>query len=300
SVVVQPSGVTTFQTSLARGGAYLLKASGTLNVGGTAVDAEFAGFDATGNGAMDIVAGIDVGVDVGLLEVHPMNHYTVVPSGPGRMKWYGSHRADHTYYMWITGAGAPLTLKLAAPAGSPGQGASGISVSIFELAAPSPATFQPMPGPMPPSPAAPKIGKGALETVYVPVTKTIVHGTVTTDKAAVYLLQASGAAICGGGGLSMGDADYMDWTAAGAGFNDGEAGVDFGLGVDELNVGQGAGVIGGGYGHRLKGWGPFRNDHIYFMLYAGTGNPLSFVYWDSGYGDNSTTQALAVNVFPLP
>jgi hypothetical protein len=61
---------------------------------------------------MDLMGTTDVGIDVGRLQPHPMNHTTMVPDGPGRMKWYGAFRTDHTYYMWLTGAGMPLTLKL--------------------------------------------------------------------------------------------------------------------------------------------------------------------------------------------
>jgi hypothetical protein len=36
------------------------------------------------------------------------------------------------------------------------------------------------------------------------------------------------------------------------------------------------------------------------MLYAGTGMPIQFLYYDSGYGDNSATDALQVAIFPVP
>ena len=99
----------------------------------------------------------------------------------------------------------------------------------------------------------------------------------------------------GGGGLKMGDADYMDWTADGTNKNEGEGGVDFGIGVDEPLVGKGVGP-----NPRLRWWGPWRADHIYYMLFVGTGKPISFTYHDTGYGDNSKTDALTVKVFAAP
>jgi hypothetical protein len=36
------------------------------------------------------------------------------------------------------------------------------------------------------------------------------------------------------------------------------------------------------------------------MLFAGTGNTIAFYYYDSGYGDNSTTDKLTVEIFSVP
>jgi hypothetical protein len=36
------------------------------------------------------------------------------------------------------------------------------------------------------------------------------------------------------------------------------------------------------------------------MLYTGTGNPISFFYVDSNYGDNSATDTLTINIFQTP
>jgi hypothetical protein len=284
-----------FKTSLPQGSLYLLKAVGSVDVGGQQVDAEYVAAP-NGSGAMDSMGTTDVGIDVGRLQPHPMNHTTMVPDGPGRIKWYGAFRSDHTYYMWLTGAGMPLTLKLVTGAGG---GTGSITVSLFELGSPPPATWTPNSAPMPSSPPPPQIGRDAIDTIYVPVTKTATMGKVATSATAVYLLQASSAAICGGGGLHMGDAEYMDWSAAGTGFNDGEATADFGIGVDEPTP-MGPPAVGSTYIHRKNWWGPFRNDHVYYMLYAGTGKPITFYYYDSGYGDNSPTQTLPVQVFPVP
>jgi hypothetical protein len=242
-----------------------------------------------------------VGIDVGLLELHPMNHTTMVPPGPGRMKWFGTFRSDHVYYLWVAGAGKPLALKLVT-SGTAGAGA--IAVSLFELGPAPPAVYSSMPSPAPPPPAPPKIGTSALETVQVPLTKTVVAGHVATDKNAVYLLQASSVAQVSRGTVTptqqhMGDAEYMDWPADGSKFNDGECGADFGIGVDEVS-GPAPCSGGAAYVHRMKWWGPYRNDHVYYMLYNGTGNPISFLYYDSGYGDNSMTDTVTVGIFPVP
>jgi hypothetical protein len=53
-------------------------------------------------------------------------------------------------------------------------------------------------------------------------------------------------------------------------------------------------------GLRAHWWGPYRNDHICFMVYTGTGKPISFLCFDSGYGDNTATDTITVSVFPAP
>jgi hypothetical protein len=220
------------------------------------------------------------------------------------MKWYGGgFRADHTYYMWVTGAGKALTLKLLKS--SPAAGTGSIEVGLYELGAAPPALYQYAPSPAPAAPPPPKIGREALETIQVPLTKTVVTGKLATDKGAIYLLQASGAAQVSRGEvippdhLHAGDAQYMDWPATGTRFNDGECGAEFGIGVDET---AGPAPCTGGivYTHRMNWWGPYRNDHIYYMLLAGTGKPISFLYYDSGYGDNTMTDTLTVKLFALP
>jgi hypothetical protein len=122
---------------------------------------------------------------------------------------------------------------------------------------------------------------------------------LVTQLGVIYLLQASGAGGVGGGGLKLGDADYMDWTADGTGKNEGEAGIDFGVGVDEPVVPM-KGATGGSYVPRRNWWGPWRMDHIYYLLFVGTGKPIALAYHDTGYGDNSKTDALTVKVFATP
>ncbi|HVZ87021.1 MAG TPA: hypothetical protein VHG72_08630 [Polyangia bacterium] len=282
-------GSVSFTTSLAQGALYLLKAAGSVSVGNQLQDAEFAS-GPDGTGAMDIVGGTDVGIDVGLLQIHPPMGGSTVLLGPGRMKWNGSFRTDHTYYMLVTGAGKPLTLKLV----TSGVASSGqIAVSLFLLAPTPPATDKPTPGPMPPAPAPPNIGTKVLETVQVPAVKTVIKSPQAGVSNTVYLLQASGGVRCGGGGLGLGDAEYDDWGATGAGANNDDGPCDFGVGVDEATTNTCAGL-------RAHWWGPYRNDHIYFMIYTGSGNPISFLYFDSGYGDNTATDTITVSVFPAP
>ena len=115
---------------------------------------------------------------------------------------------------------------------------------------------------------------------------------MTTSNSMVYLLQASGSGKVGGGGLGRGDAEYMDYKADGSGAEDiGDHNIDYGLGVDEADPRKSP---------RQNWWGPFRLDHIYYMLFVGTGQPIHFHYYDSVYSDNSPTDRLTVNVFPVP
>ena len=237
SLQVPASGdAVTFKTSLDQGQLFLLKATGAVEIGGQHIDAEYGGFDPSGAGAGDMMGTVDVGIDVGLKQIHAAKGRTEVAPGPGRMKWFGGFSGEHAYYMTVTGAGAPLSLKLAKPA--TGTGTGGLTVALLRL-----------------SPTPDGIGE-PLDTTMVPLVKTKVMTKVTTEKDCIYLLQAAGAGTCGGANLKMGDAEFMDWKADGAGKNEGEGGVDFGIGVDEPDVGKGV-----GHDPRLRWWGPWRLDH---------------------------------------
>jgi len=87
--------------NLDNGELFLLKATGVVDIGTDKLDAEYGGF-AAGAG-QDIVGAIDVGIDVGFKVERTPNGTTA-----GRKKWFGGYRADHTYYVIVTGAGAPL------------------------------------------------------------------------------------------------------------------------------------------------------------------------------------------------
>jgi hypothetical protein len=118
----------TMKTALTSGAIYLLEATGSADVGGKKQDAEYQAAD-DGTGAADQVGDRDVGIDTGLLQPHAMNHTSKVPDGPGRLKWYGAFRADHTYHALVTGSGKALTLELLAAA--TGTGAN--DVALYEL-----------------------------------------------------------------------------------------------------------------------------------------------------------------------
>jgi len=267
SILVPTGGASVAsKTLLDSGELFLLKATGVVDTGSDQLDAEYGGFAAGGTG-QDLESGIDVGVDTGF-------KLERVPAGTtaGRKKWFGSYRSDHTYYQIVTGTGAAMSLKMVAPAGTTGTGS--ITVSILRL-----------------SPSPPNL-PGLLDTFKAPVTNQTVHSTLTTATSVVYLLQASGSGKCGGNNLGLGDADWMDWDVNGVGKEDiGDNNVDYGLGVDEANT---------AVTPRLRWWGPWRKDHTYYMLFAGTGNHIAFYYYDSGYGDNSTTDKLTVEIFSVP
>jgi hypothetical protein len=259
------------KTLLDPGELFLLEATGTVDLGTSLADAEFGGFMAAGTGGtgQDLVAGTDVGVDVGIKVERVPNGATA-----GRKKWFGAFRADHTYYMTVTGAGAALTMKLSLPStAGPGTGTGNIAVSIMRLS------------PVP-------VVTAVLETLEVPVIKQTVQTTMAPALGTVYLLQMAGSGKTGGSNLGMGDADWMDWNADGVGKEDiGDNNVDYGVGVDEADP---------AVSPRVRWWGPWRKDHTYYMLYAGTGSPIGFTYYDSGYGDNSATDQLTLHVFAVP
>jgi hypothetical protein len=340
SISVTAGAAATFTTSLQKDATYLLKAAGSLTlgnavgnaVGNQRVDAEFA--FAPGGAGSDVVGGVDVGIDVGLLWPNRPTRYIQTPPGPSRMKWNplpqvdamnnvtpgALFRADTPYYMIVIGNGQPLSLNMVLP---PMASASGsITVSLYALSPAPPAMYILAHSTMPKPPAPPKICGAVLDSIDVSVlTPAVVTSKYPTNAGKMYLLQASGTAPTGSADLGDGDAEYMsfgsvnDATAAYPlfnGYNDGEACADFGLGVDELTVSHchmNTMCI-----HRKNWWGTvgiarnstttyssptYRNDHVYYMIYAGTGKPISFVYFDSGYGDNQPFDILA-RIFPLP
>ncbi len=190
-----------------------------------------------------------------------------------RKRWFGGPRPDHIYYMIVAGTGHPLTLRFSTNEARSASGA--VTVSLFRLSAAA----------LPPP----------LEALSVPVMDRKVPTLLTTRPSAVYLLQCSGSGRVGGGGLGQGDAEYMDYKADGAGAVDiGDANTDYGLGVDEADQ---------SISPRLHKWvGPWRADHTYYQLFEGTGRPIQFFFYDvkGGYGDNSPTDTLKVNVFSAP
>jgi hypothetical protein len=215
------------------------------------------------------VGGTDVGIDNGMKELILPGAGSAPPVvGPNRMKWFGPARADHTYYMVVIGAGAPVTLKLVGPAGAAGSGR--ISVSIFRL-----------------TPVADGIGKAA-ETVMVAFKPKTATETSLLKPAAgsVYLLRAFGESQVGGPG-NNGDAEFDDYKS-GTSANEGEGGKDFGICVDEPCATK-----------RARKWGPYRKDHDYYLLYAGNGMPINFAYCDTGsYGDNAG--GMPVEIYAVP
>ena len=268
SVSVSGGGANvTFKTSLVNGELYLLKAFGTVGVGTDQMDAEFGGFGA-GGAAKDTINGVDVGIDIGTQKLRQ--------NKTGREKWAGPYNPNHVYYMLVTGTGIPLTLKLvksgtAAAAGS-------ITAALVRL-----------------SPYPPQIAAQPLDSVFVPVIRQIVHTTFKPAKSAVYLLQCSGQGHAGGNNAGMGDADYMDYdSTTGAGAEDiGDCNTDYGVGIDDT-------ICKCNMTPRMYWWGPWRKDRFYYTLYTGTGNPITILFFDSGYGDNSTTAKLKVKVYSAP
>ena len=268
SIEVPASGVAaTFKTSLVKGELYLLKAIGTVSVGSDQVDAEFGGFGA-GQAGKDTLGGVDVGIDIGT--------QTLRFGKTGREKWFGAYNPGHVYYMIVTGTGIPLSLKLVKSGTAAASGA--ITVAMVRLS------------PYPPSLAAP------LDSLPIPVTKTIVHTKMKPLQSKVYLLQCSGQGKVGGARAGMGDADYMDYdSTTGVGAVDvGDNNTDYGVGVDDSTITHTNPAT-----PRRYWWGPWRKDRFYYTLYTGTGNPIAFMFFDVGYGDN-VSSAIKVRVFEVP
>jgi hypothetical protein len=267
SVHVGTGKAVRLKTSLEAGQLFMLKASGSVQVGGDRVDADGSGSGAAqpGQDSPDGVAVTDIGAD-GAVPAQK----TEAQAAPNH--WVTG--SDHTDYMLVSGTGTPLSFRFLAPRNQTGKGA--ITISVFRLS-PAPALL--------PTP---------IETIQVPVLDRSVATSLTTRLGALYLLQASGSGKVGGGGLGQGDAEFMDYKADGTGAVDiGDAHTDYGLGVDEADQ---------SVSPRLHKWGAWRQDHTYYLLFAGTGQPIHFFFYDvkGGYGDNSATDTLTVKIFPVP
>lgn len=249
---------------------YLIKASGSIDFGVAKIDAEYDFFSGIGK---DSAGGADVGVDFG---VRTPRIAKLVPPLVGRMHWVGPYRADHTYYVVVNGEGQPMSLKLLRGGNGPGSG--NITVSVMKL---SPTN---------------SLGK-ELDTTWAHTGKDSVHSHLATTLGTQYILQCDGQGHVGGARLAMGDADYMDYDANGVGRLDvGDVNTDYGLGVDEIYPGTKANTLT----PRKRWWGNFRKDHIYYMVFTGTGHTIDYIYYDSGYGDNLASDHLTVRVFAAP
>ena len=270
TVQIQANGnPVTFKTSLDSGQVFLLKACGALQFGAYALDAEYGSFS-QGASIKDSVGTTDIGINIGVKFPRVLSGVT-----EGRMRWFGPYNTSHIYYMSVSGSGKPLTLTIVkADSTTPIGGA--ITVSMVRLS-PFPQTFSTQ-----------------LDSLQAPLTRTIVYSHLSPSKPAIYLLSCAGEGKVGGSGLGYGDAEYDDYTdTPGSSSEDvGDAGIDYGIGVDDTNV---TSTI-----PRSYWWGPWRLDHTYYMLYAGTGKPISFLYFDSNYGDNSTTVKLTVRLYSTP
>jgi hypothetical protein len=278
TVELRGGGTASFRAPLEDGALYLLRAAGTVHGAGGWQDAEYAGTDGDPWGGADVVGHADVGVDVGLKQVLPASGRKPAPPSEQRLKWFEPFRSDHVYHLLVTGQGRALTLRLVTAEDLPPPGEGVITVSLTRL-----------------SPAPPALGV-PLETVRVPAReKVTVRSRLVAEAGRVYLLQAAGE-VQVGGPRHMGDAEFHDYKADGRGYNEGEGGVDFGVGVDDP-------VIGLGHDPRARKWGPYRRDHTYYLLYRGQGAPLVLNYHDTGgksgvYKDNEGT--LPVTIFPVP
>ena len=262
SVSVPASGTgVTFKTSLVNGELYLLKAIGAVTVGTDLVDAEF-------QGSADTVGGVDVGIDIGTQKLRQ--------NKTGREKWAGPFNPSHIYYMIVTGTGTALTLKLTKSGTAAATGA--IIVALLKL-----------------SPYPPQITLALLDSIPIPVTQTIVHTKIKATKSTVYLVQCSGQGQVGGTG-GLGDAEYDDYggnTPNPAAAEDiGDCNTDYGVGLGDT-------VSACNMVPKKYWWGLFHSDHIYYCLYTGTGNAISMLYFDSGYGDN-TTSTIKIKIYAVP
>jgi hypothetical protein len=258
-----------FKRNPEAGAQFLLKAQGAIVLGNHQIDAEYT---ETGD---DVVDGLDVGVDIGRKQIVPARGRIESPPSDRRVKWFGAFRPDHTHHLLFTGDGEILAPRFIAPRNT-GGGAGSITVALYRL----------------------PVFKRLWETVMVPArAKVPVQSGLTGASGTTYLLQALGEVQVGGPG-HMGDAEFHDYKPDGRGHNEGESGVDFGVGVDEPMIG-----VGKGNDPRQRKWGSFRIDHSYYMLYTGTGRRIVLDYHDTGgrsgvFKDNAGF--LPVNIWAIP
>jgi len=175
-------------------------------------------------------------------------------------------------YAMVIGAGEPLSVSETDESNP--LTSSVVPCSVFDLSSIPPEMLKP------------------LETDKVPVVKQVVASGIVPQLSSLYIINCAGDALTGGAGLGRGDAEYMDYKADGEGATDiGDGNTDYGVGVDETDLTKSP--------HNYK-WGSFRTDHNYFLIYIGTGSPVSFLFFDSNYGDNSPTDTLTVKIYQAP
>jgi rhamnogalacturonyl hydrolase YesR len=207
--------------------------------------------------------------DIYLINVKGVGSPLVVDLASDKQPTFTSS-SNHDQYALVDGNGLPVTISTTAPF----MKSRKFGYILYDLSANHSSLGKP------------------LETFQMPVIKQLVTSTITTDIGKVYVLNCDGDGHVGGAGLGRGDADYMDYSADGHGATDiGDFNTDYGLGVDDTDP---------SISPRTHKWGAFRLDHNYYMIFVGTGKPINFLYYDTAYGDNSTTETLAVSIYTAP
>jgi hypothetical protein len=124
-----------------------------------------------------------------------------------------------------------------------------------------------------------------LESVVVPCTGSSVMSTTVLEVGVTYRLRASGTCISNSAFTSRADAEY-------AGYNigipdDKPGGTDLGIAINDTTVGA----------SKMPDWGPYTSSHEYTGLWVGLGAPITLMFHDPDFSNNSGMLAVAIDVY---
>jgi hypothetical protein len=124
-----------------------------------------------------------------------------------------------------------------------------------------------------------------IETLSVPCTGTEVVSMTLLQPNTTYRLRASGQCIANTIGPSRADAEYAAWNYTIP--SNSPSGVDLGLAVNDTTPG----------GTKLPDWGSYATSHEYTAMWMGLGAPITVMFHDPDFSNNSGMLSLAIDAF---
>ena len=131
---------------------------------------------------------------------------------------------------------------------------------------------------------SPRAQADLLETLNVPLHGSTANTAFITEVGQNYLVQVSGTFFIGGPGDGLADAEYYDFSNPPDSINDSTNGLDIGVAIDGVN----------------PMWGDYAPDHVYDILFVGTGESIAVSYVDDFYSDNSGNLTFRLYSVPEP
>lgn len=269
TVLVPAAGTPrTTSTVLQAGQTYMIRVSGTVNVGGEGTgtaDAEFANFSDVPNSLADNCDNAGTLVDVGLA----INDTQL---DANRLPDWGGFNVGHVYEVEYIGTGAPITFSFHDCNYSDNTG--NLVVQIY--------------GPDGPVTPPPSGNFRTVETLQVPANCSSVSSTTQLEAGVTYQIRVSGTVQVGGPGSGTADAEFANFSNVPNSLMNNcdnlSTGIDIGLAIDDVDLDAA----------KFPNWGSFKQNHTYVTTVQGTGEPLSFSFHDCDCSDNSGNLAVEI------